>query len=442
MIVDDATGSSTGIPLTAEMQTLLTAAGLPLVAPSRGANGSSGNSTTPGTTVANVDQQQYFADVVTKVLLPYFKAQNKRFVLVFWSRDPDGTQHNQGDSLNALTPGINGPTSHASVSNADNNLQQIRTALQQLGLDAKTDIIVSADHGFSTISKQSSTSSATQNSYPNVVAGFLPPGFVAIDLAKGLDLPLYDPDAANAPIDPAAGQYPSRGNGFIGTDPAHPQVIVAANGGSDLVYIPSGDASLAKQVAAILVQQDYVSGLFADRKFGPIPGALTARSISLEGTALTPMPAIVVNFTSVDTGCGLSKAMCAAEVADSGLQQGQGMHGSFSRGDTWNFQAAYGPDFKQGFVDTAPSSNADIGRTIATLLDLKITSKGALTGRVLWESFPGRQLPLVTSGVAMSTPAANGLRTKLRYQAIECLRYFDAAGFDGRTVGLTGDPSL
>lgn len=47
VIVDDATGSSTGIPLSAEMQALLTAAGLPLVAPSRGANGSSGNSTTP-----------------------------------------------------------------------------------------------------------------------------------------------------------------------------------------------------------------------------------------------------------------------------------------------------------------------------------------------------------------------------------------------------------
>jgi len=29
-------------------------------------------------------------------------------VLVFWSRDPDGTQHNQGDSLNQLVPGING----------------------------------------------------------------------------------------------------------------------------------------------------------------------------------------------------------------------------------------------------------------------------------------------------------------------------------------------
>ena len=38
--------------------------------------------------------------------------------------------------------------------------------------------------------------------------------------------------------------------------------------------------------------------------------------------------------------------MCAVEIADTGLQQGQGMHGSFSRADTMNFMAAIGPDFK------------------------------------------------------------------------------------------------
>jgi len=43
-------------------------------------------------------------------------------VLVYWSRDPDGTQHGQGDSLNELTPGINGPTSRAAIRNADDNL--------------------------------------------------------------------------------------------------------------------------------------------------------------------------------------------------------------------------------------------------------------------------------------------------------------------------------
>ena len=47
------------------------------------------------------------------------------------------------------------------------------------------------------------------------------------------------------------------------------------------------------------------------------------------------------------------------------------MHGSFGRGDTMNFMAAIGPDFKAGFVDDAPASNADIGKTLARILGLQ-----------------------------------------------------------------------
>src|SRR6185312_11505108 len=106
-----------------------------------------------GVRVANVEQQDWFAKVATEVILPRFKKDGKPFVVVFWSRDPDGTQHNQGDSLNQLTPGINGPTSLAAIKNADDGLARIRDALQRLALDGTTDIVVSADHGFSTISK-------------------------------------------------------------------------------------------------------------------------------------------------------------------------------------------------------------------------------------------------------------------------------------------------
>jgi hypothetical protein len=114
IIVDDSTGSPAGIPLSAEMIARLQAVNLPLAAPSRGENGKAGNVSTPGTHSANVVQQGYFADVTTRAVLPLFKERDKPFVLVFWSRDPDGTQHNQGDSLNSLVPGINGPTSLAS----------------------------------------------------------------------------------------------------------------------------------------------------------------------------------------------------------------------------------------------------------------------------------------------------------------------------------------
>ncbi|HEY1312048.1 MAG TPA: alkaline phosphatase family protein, partial [Pseudolabrys sp.] len=169
--VDDSTGSGAGIPLSQAVKDALAAAGLPVAAPSRGDNGKAGDNKTPGTIIANVEQQKYFADVAAKVVLPMFKARNKPFVLVFWSRDPDGTQHNQGDSLLSVTPGINGPTSLAAIKNADDNLAALRKAVDDLGLTATTDIVISADHGFSTISKESQTSFAAKAEYKDVPAG-------------------------------------------------------------------------------------------------------------------------------------------------------------------------------------------------------------------------------------------------------------------------------
>ena len=432
IVVDDATGSAIGIPLSQAMKDALTAGGLPLVTPSRGENGPAGDFQKPGTKVANVVQQQYFAKVATDVVLPMFKARNAPFVLVFWSRDPDGTQHNQGDSLNEVTPGINGPTSLAAVKNADDNLKALREALDRLGLAATTDIVIAADHGFSTISKQSATSPAAKAEYKDVPKGFLPPGFVAIDLAKALGLGLFDPDAKNAPV--ADNAHPVRGDGLIGADPTKPDVVVAANGGSDLVYLPNDDRALAAKVVEALLAQDYISGLFVNDALGSFPGTLPLSAIGLKGSAVTPTPAIVINLRSFATGCE-QPIMCAVEVADSTLQQGQGMHGNFSRADTMNFMAAIGPGFKTKFVDETPTSNADVGRTIAHLLGLSIPSKGPLLGRVMSEALPDGKTPTVTAQTLRSPPA-NGLSTVLVKYDVDGIPYFDVAGFPGRTVGL------
>ena len=433
IIVDDATGSGAGVPLSQEMKDALTKASLPLTAPTRAANGNAGDAKKPGTTVANVEQQKYFADVAAKAVLPMLKARNKPFVLLFWSRDPDGTQHNQGDSLLKVTPGINGPTSLAAIKNADDNLAELRQALDQLGLAATTDIVVSADHGFSTISKESKTSAAAQASYADVPAGLLPPGFVALDLAKALGLPLADPDNKNAPV--AAGTYPKRGNGLIGADAAHPDVVVASNGGSDLVYVPGKNRALTEKVVAALLRQDYVSGLFVDDDLGAIPGTLPLSAINLKGSSVTPRPSVVINFRSYAEDCN-RPVMCAVNIADTGLQQGQGMHGSFNRADTMNFMAAIGPDFKAGFVNEAPVSNADIGKTMAQVLGLKIPFKGMLMGRVVEEALPGGATPAVENFVERSHPGPDGLATILVGQRAGGERYFDAAGFPGRTVGM------
>jgi hypothetical protein len=112
------------------------------------------------------------------------------------------------------------------------------------------------------------------------------------------------------------------------------------------------------------------------------------------------------------------------------------MHGNFSRADTMNFMAAIGPDFKAGFVDEAPVSNADVGQTIANLLGLNIKANGRLVGRVMIEAMPGRRSPRTLAQTVRSPAADNGLRTVLKYQSVGQTRYFDVAGFPGRTVGL------
>jgi hypothetical protein len=438
IVIDDYTGTPKGIPLAPEVTERLTAVGLPVVAPSRGANGTS------PTLSANDVQQDFFASAATRVVLPLFASQRRPFILVFWSRDPDGTQHYQGDSLQKLTPGINGPTSLAAIRNADDDLGRILAALGERGLTQTTDIVVVSDHGFSTISKQSITSPSAKLSYAGVPAGFLPPGFLAIDLAKKLDLSLLDPDNADAPV--SDGTFPKYDNGLIGSDKEHPKVVVAANGGSDLIYIPDGDQAMAEKVVNILLAQDYVSGIFVDSRLGTFSGTLPLSDVMLDGSALTPMPAIVVSFRSFDTVCG-EPPRSAVEVADTVLQQGQGMHGSFSRADTWNFMALAGPDFKSRFVDTAPASNADVARTVAAVMHLDIRDRGKLSGRVLGEAMLGGTIPDVESMVLVSDHAYNGLQTVVNLQRVGDSRYIDAAGFPGRTVGLaprdldSGDPS-
>jgi hypothetical protein len=418
------------------MKDALTKANLALTTPSRGDNGKAGDAKTPGTTVANVAQQAYMADVATKVVLPMFKARGKPFVLVFWSRDPDGSQHNTGDSLNTLTPGINGPTSMAGIKNADDNLAQLRRALGDLGLADSTNIIVSADHGFSTISKESKTSPSAKISYDDTPKDFLPMGFLALDLAKALELPLFDPNDKNARV--ADNAHPKAGNGVLGQDPNKPDLVVATNGGSDLIYLPNKDKKLAERTVKALLEQDYISGLFVDDSLGRFPGTLPLSQIALRGKAVTPNPSIVVNFRTYTTGCD-EPTNCSVEVADTVLRQGQGMHGSFGRGDTMNFMAAIGPDFKSGYVDGLPVSNADVGATAAKILGLTQKPKGNLVGRAMTEAMPNGATPKASSGSVKSEPAGNGLRTVLNFQRVGNQRYFDTAGFPGRTVGLEAE---
>lgn len=440
IVIDDKTGQEGGLPVAPAIADALTRVGLPMVAPGRGDNGESGDFRTPGTLQANIEQIAWFTKVATNVLLPRFKKAGTPFAMVFWSRDPDGTQHNQGDSLNQLTPGINGPSSLAAIRNADDSLAALRAKLKKLGLDKTTDIIVVADHGFSTISRDGTGSDAAKARYDDVAPGMLPTGFMGMDLARDLGLGMIDADTGQ-PVDGIRESHPVAGNLLLGGTADAPEAVVAANGGSDLIYLKGPDRSdLAQRIVVSLSARPYVSSIFVADALGSIPGTLPMSRINLQGDAITPHPDIVVGFASKSTGCE-DPELCAAEIADTMLQQGQGMHGSFSRADTHNFMAAIGPDFKAGFRDPMPSSNADIGMTAAHLLHLSIAPRGRLTGRVLGEALTGGALAPVERVSVTAVPAANGFATTLDFKRVGSVIYLDAAGMPGRTVGLSNPES-
>jgi len=456
IILDAGTGAADGVPVSGEAAQMLRAAGMDVQPPAR--NQSAGTNTTPGTLSANVAHQQWLADAVTKAIVPNFVKSGKPFIVTFWSGDPDQTQHAQGDSLNHLTPGVNGPTSKAAVRNADRSLKQILDYLNaNPALRDSTDVFVTADHGFSTVSRRSidaaghpTTSYSAKfvyrdaNGRQDVNEGALPNGALAIDLAHALNLPLYDPDSQTGGnpktyqrVDPSipAGsdpgtvrQRPVNGNGAIGgtgrISPPDALVIVT----SSSIYVPSNDKALVSRVVRALAQLDYMGAIFVNDRFGAMPGALSMSAINMIGSAKLPAPAIVISLKhfALDERDPL---MTSVMVGGVGQQEGQGSHGVFARANTFNNMAAIGPDFKAGFADPAPVGNVDIQPTLAQILGLKIPSHGALRGRVLTEALKGGSAKLkFDRKVLRSTPEA-GKSTILVYQQAGKVRYLDEACF-------------
>lgn len=441
ILLDDETGSEAP-PVAPEVGAALERAGLPAAAPRRAP--SPAPATAEG--MPRMTVQQYLIAATTQAVLPLLRQRGRPFVLLFWSREPDGTQHGTADSLDVLEPGINGPSSRAAVREADDNLRRILEFVRSdPALARTTDVFVTSDHGFATISKhdidadgRGSASPAAQGHYDDVPAGFLPPGFLAMDLALQLHEPLYDAAELQTGADGRA-QYapvhghPSTGSALIGgsgraQEPSDAEAIVVANGGSDLIYLPRADPVVARRLAAIIGSFDYTGALFADDALGPLPGALPLASIALEGSGRLPRPSLVVAFRTFLRADSLQSAVL---IADTSRRQGQGMHGSLGRDNTFNFMAASGPDFRSGFIDTLPASNADIEPTLLHILGLPARAHGRLQGRPLLEALRSARTvrSVALRCVAVSPPGPDGRRTRLEYQQWQGRRYFDRAEF-------------
>ena len=185
-------------------------------------------------------------------------------------------------------------------------------------------MVVTSDRGFATISRREvdlngrvTSSETAKHFYLDAGGkletdnGMLPSGFLLIDLAIGLKTNLFDPDRRadgvrkpykHVRLGLDAWELPAFGNGLLGddvekADGSDALAIVAANGGSDLIYVPGGGSDTVRRIVALLLSYDYVGGSFVDEeRYGKLPGALSLGEIGLRGSSGLPRPAIAVAF--------------------------------------------------------------------------------------------------------------------------------------------------
>jgi hypothetical protein len=102
-----------------------------------------------------------------------------------------------------------------------------------------------------------------------------------------------------------------------------------------------------------------------------------------------------------------------------GATTGEGTHGSLGKYEMHAFCAAIGPDFRHAWVDDAPTSNLDVGRTIGALLRLPSATPGAghslAYGRAMTEAFrdgPAPEAPRHTPvSVRLNLPSGRVIST-------------------------------
>ncbi len=320
------------------------------------------------------ERDQWFASLLMSKALPAARAASLRghpALIIFWQHNPDLVQHIAGlgtqPALNALHE-------------CDANLGRIRQMLAKLGIAHRTDVIVASDHGFATIR-------------------------MSVSLADLL---------VGAGIKKSASS----------TD-----IIVARNGGNDLVYLSPAAYETKEARRATLARivdfaeaQEWCGVIFSkeaaspggttnrDNRLGWIPGTFAQEMFGLYDPHRSPdliisfreipdldnrgltgpvNPAFAVGSSGQAVGKNASfpliRPITGAVYSDSrSLSTGQGMHGSAGARELQSFCAATGPGFRRHFVDPTPSGNADVATTIRRLFGLN-TPAGA-SGRVLREA--------------------------------------------------------
>jgi arylsulfatase A-like enzyme len=403
---------------------------------------------------------RYLTDVFVNYILP----NKKPDLTIFWSKEPDATNHAYG-------PGTYNSIDATKMN--DEILGRIADKIRELGGEGSTDIIITQDHNHSTVSGDVShfplrrivdASVGSPDPYGYSVSGFVRTaellsldGLKAYDGAGCRDVPtlsgiLLDGTELHSVKDDEHGVVCGRTQKYTSPRYSVPKpvppgaIIVAANAGSDYLFIPDGDPKIAKAAVTSLQSRLQFGAIFVSDKYGRLKGTLPMSLIKADSKIPGRGPDIIVSFT-FDENVAVS-GRAGTSYASSVNRRGD--HGSFSRTDVHISLMFHGPDFKAGLYDTLPTANVDIGPTIARILGFNMPNA---EGRVLEEAllngpsltqYTVRQKTYQSStrtGLKMKLPTdVNGravdptltsyfveLRTKILSRNGMSWRYFDEA---------------
>jgi arylsulfatase A-like enzyme len=378
---------------------------------------------------------RYLTDVFVNYILP----NKKPDLTIFWSKEPDATNHAYG-------PGTYNSIDATKMN--DEILGRIADKIRELGWEGSTDIIITQDHNHSTVSGDVSrfplrrivdAQVDAQDPYGYSVSGFVRTaelltldGLKAYDGAGCRDVPtlsgiLFDGTELHPVKDDENGVVCGRMQQYTSPRYSVPKpvppgaIVVAANAGSDYLFIPDGDPKIAKAAVTSLQSRMQFGAIFVSDKYVRLKGTLPMSLIKADNKIPGRGPDIIVSFTfdeniTVSGRAGISYASSVNRRGD---------HGSFSRTDTHISLMFHGPDFKTSLYDTLPTANVDLAPTIARILGFHMPSA---QGRVLEEAL--KDGPLLTEyavrGKNYRSSKKTGLKVKL------------PTDLDGRTI----DPTL
>jgi len=337
---------------------------------------------------------------LTDVFLNYILPNKKPDLTIFWSKEPDATSHAYG-------PGTYNSIDATRMN--DEILGRVLEKLRQLGWDKSTDIIITQDHNHSTVSGDiekyplrtivdGRVGAADPHGYS--VSGFVRTaelltrdGLKAYDGAGCRDIPILSGITAHGTHlyprdDDQHGEVCGRAQKYTSPSYVVPKpvpagaIVVAANAGSDYLFVPDGNTDTIKAAVISLQGRLQFGAIFVSDKHGEITGTLPMSLIKVENSGSDRAPDIIVSFSYDENVAVAGKS--GISYASSVNRRGD--HGSFSPTDTHISLMAIGPDFKSGFHDTLPTANVDIAPSVARILKF---SMPAVQGRVLEEALRG-----------------------------------------------------